>query len=493
MAVLGASVVFGSTMVSGNGDTARHLAVGEYMLSSGSLLREDVFSYTLAGAPFVPKEWLAEILIAASYRLAGLAGIVVLHGTVIGLSFAILLRLLLARGHGALLASAITALALGVSAFHWLARPHVFTFLGTAIFVAILDGWYSGRVSRRWLWALPAVMVVWVNLHSGFLIGLLLVWIYLGSDGFKLAATNQSAGSPVAARFRALVAVGAATAAITLVNPGGLVLLDHIASFFQKSLIIDRTAEWMSPDFHRAEFRWFLGMLVATLVAAAWSRRRLELHEGLLLGGFAGFALYANRNAPLFAILVAQSLAALLSDLSVPTGGLPGADRLRRYFARRNAALTHFNARLRAHLWPLAGVIGLLVVGTIQLRGGSAPLSVAFDRVLQPVDAVAYLRTQQPLGRGFNNIEWGGYLLHELWPTDRVFIDGQTDFYGEELTREYIRVASLGDGWLETLARYDARWVLYRTDAPLTRALAGTPGWRVSYQDPTATVLMRET
>src|SRR5437764_591576 len=84
-------------------------------------------------------------------------------------------------------AGLLAALASGV---HWSARPHVFTFLGTAVFAALLDGWHTGRLSRRWLWALPLAMVVWANAHGGFLIGLVLLGAYLGADALRWLASE---------------------------------------------------------------------------------------------------------------------------------------------------------------------------------------------------------------------------------------------------------------------------------------------------------------
>src|SRR5206468_1702875 len=86
-------------------------------------------------------------------------------------------------------------LALLASSLHWLARPHLFTFLGTAIFVAILDGWYSGRFSARRLWLLPLAMVVWANLHGGFLIGFALCLIYGIADLLRAAGAETSAAA----------------------------------------------------------------------------------------------------------------------------------------------------------------------------------------------------------------------------------------------------------------------------------------------------------
>src|SRR5205823_1511934 len=118
---------------------------------------------------------------ALSYRLADLGGVAAFHGAVIGLAFAILYKQLVARGNGALLAAALTVLALAVSSFHWLARPHVFTFLGTAVFATVFDGWFTGRLGRRALWMLVPAMMLWANLHGGFVVGLGLWGIYFAA------------------------------------------------------------------------------------------------------------------------------------------------------------------------------------------------------------------------------------------------------------------------------------------------------------------------
>jgi hypothetical protein len=86
---------------------------------------------------------------------------------------------------------------------------------------------------------------------------------------------------------------------------------------------------------------------------------------------------------------------------------------------------------------------------------------------------------------------WGGYLLHELWPRQTVFIDGQTDFYGEELFQEYITVSELHDGWQDVLDRHGVQWVIYPTDSALIRRLKEDPRWHVDYADSVTTVIGR--
>src|SRR5688572_27396197 len=304
-------------MISSDGDPGRHLAVGGHILHSGAIPREDLFSHTMAGTAFVPYEWLAEVASALSYHWMGWAGPVLLHGAAIGLSFALVFGQIRGRGVGLLLALAVTALAVTVSALHWLARPHVFTFLGTAIFAGILDRWQAGRLSARWLWTLPLTMALWANAHGGFLVAFLILGAYGAADVVRVLGGDSEARPGAARRLRDLTLAAVATVGATLLNPAGPGLLEHVTGYFGKQLLVDNTHEYMSPNFHEKTLWLFAGMLLATAASAAWSPRRPTLHEGILFLGFAFCGLYAARNIPLFAIVAAPLLASQLAALRV--------------------------------------------------------------------------------------------------------------------------------------------------------------------------------
>lgn len=485
-------VAFAPRFLSADGDPGRHLTVGGYILTTGAIPQADVFSHTMAGQPFVPYEWLAEVLSALSYRVAGLAGPVLLHGAVIGLTFVVLLRHLLGRDHPRAVAVLVTVLAVSASLVHWLARPHVFTFLGAAVFAAVLDGWQAGRLGRRWLWTLAPAMLLWANLHGGFLIGLILIGAYLGADLLRCLGGTHDQARGALARLRTLLPLAGAVLLATLANPAGPALLTHATGYLGKRLLVDLTQEYTSPDFHSPALLPFVALLLALLVVVAWSRRRPSLHEGLLMVGFTYFALYSQRNIPLFAIVLAPPLAAQLAELPRPNGavgralGLAGPLLGRASGERRRA-----EPRTSGLLWPALAFSALFLLAAAQQRAGLRPLGVAFDPALQPVAAADYLVAHPPAGRGFNQLRWGGYLLHRLWPAQQVFIDGQTDFYGEPLTREYMQVSDLAAGWSQPLDRRGIDWIVYSTDSALVRTLAASGGWNVAHRDALATVLIR--
>jgi hypothetical protein len=486
----------GGLFLSADGDPGRHLAVGRHILETRSIPSVDVFSHTMGGEPFVPYEWLAETLSALAFQAAGLAGPALLHGAVIGLSLVLVYAQLRARGLPLLLALGVTVLVGATSAVHWLARPHVFTFLGTALFSYVLDGWFAGRLSRRTLWLLAPAMALWVNLHGGFLIGLILLGAYAGCDALRAIAGDAETAAPARGRLRRLIPVAAGAAVATLLNPAGPGLFAHVTGYFGKKMLVNQTGEYMSPDFHQADVAVFLASLLLLLVALAFTTRRPALHEVGLCAAFTYFGLYSARNIPLWAIVVAPALATALAGIAPPRVNA-SVDRLldeaRAWLGARNAAYTRMDGRARGHLWPAVALGALLGVCIVQARAGEAPLGIGIDPARQPVGALTYVKAHLPEGNVFNELVWGGYVLHELWPRTRVFIDGQTDFYGEALTAEYLAIRAAEPGWSEALDRRHIKWVLLPLEAPLARALRGTGSWRAVYVDSVAVVLVRET
>lgn len=484
----------GSLMMSTDGDPARHLAMGNLILNTHAIPRVDVFSYTMGGQPFVPYEWLSEVLSALSFRLAGAAGPVLLHGALIALTFALILAHLRRRGLPLLLAVGVSVAVMAASYVHWLARPHVFSFLGTALVSILLDGWFHRCCSARRLWLLPPLMVVWANAHGGFLIGLVLLAIYGGSDLLRWLAGSPQTARPALRRLRELSLPAGAAFLACAINPAGFGLFHHVTGYLGKKLLVDITQEYKSPDFHQTSLLVFLYVLLLIVAALMWSKRRPALHEGFILLAFTYFSLYSARNIPLFAIVAAPILAAQLAGVANPlaTGRFAAVGRaIAAWVAKRNAVYERVDRTTRAHVLPLVVTAALLAVGAAQARGGAQPLGISFSSFHQPVGAARYLQAHLPEGEGFNELAWGGYLIHELWPEKRVFIDGQTDFYGEPLTREYLKVVKLDAGWQQVLETHQVQWVIYPTDSALVRTLSTSAGWHAVYGDDLATVLVR--
>ena len=132
----------------------------------------DVYSFTMRGQPWISTQWLAQVLYAKAYSLAGWSGPVVLAATAIAATFALLTKFL-NRHLSESTTLVFVAAALALTVPHLLARPHV---LALPLMVAWVGGMIAAadRRGAPSFWLLP-LMALWANLHGGFVFGLVLI------------------------------------------------------------------------------------------------------------------------------------------------------------------------------------------------------------------------------------------------------------------------------------------------------------------------------
>jgi hypothetical protein len=106
-----------------------------------------------------------------------------------------------------------------------------------------------------------------------------------------------------------------------------------------------------------------------------------------------------------------------------------------------------------------------------------------------PSGAMNYLKVNHPKGEFFNEYNWGGYLIFNL-PEYRVYVDGRTDLFGDEILLEWEQVVKGDDGWKEILAKWDIHLVLLQPDRPLVKLLADA-GWELLYSDKVAVLFSK--
>jgi hypothetical protein len=460
----------------GDGDLARHLRLGEWMVEHRALLLVDNFSFTKSGEPFLPFEWGSEVAFALAHRLAGLPGVAVFAALLIASTYALVVLFLRKRGVDPALALLVGLLAGFNGNSHWLARPHLFTFIGTTLLLFLLEG-----SRRRLVWPIAPLFVVWANLHGGFLFGLILIGIYLAGSIAESVQGSDRPASRATARYYARAFVLALAAC--LVNPFGVGLLAHVFGFAAGNTFIKRiTHEFASPDFFEPGSKLFLVTMLALIAALIGVGKRPSYPRLLLILAAVGFALLHQRNISLFG-LTALPVAALHLDSAWRSWSMPGLARFRRAAAQ--------DERNIVGLWAAPIAVGMVVLA---LRGGvvhgATLIPDRFDADTFPVEAVERARAAGIEGRIFHDFGWGGYLLY-AWPEQKVFIDGGTDFYGEELSRAYVLMQHLAPGWREALQRWNISLVLLSPHAILAHELVREPGWVVWYCDDTSVMLRR--
>jgi hypothetical protein len=462
----------GFRVLNGDGDLGRHLTIGNYILDHWRIPTHDIFSNTMPGAYLVPHEWLCGVFFALANRALGLSGAVLLSGIVIASAFVIVYKQLINRGVFRLAALCITAWAVLASFIHWQVRPHIFTFLFVAVWISILDDAVNN--TKRKIWLLPMIMLLWANMHGGFFLGFLILGAYFAGWAWEywLGLSNKETGLY-------LIKTGFWSFIISFLNPAGWHLWITSTGLIGKKFIIDNTNEYLSPNFHIISTWPFLVMFIASLILIGSSHTTLRKHEVLLSAGFTTLSLYMARNIPLYAIITAPYLGTLLQP------ALNGLAKLQ----QSNKILSDMEMKLKGFMYPVIAVLATAFLFISNVQIGPYKMGNQHDATRFPVEAASWLKENPQDGNMFNEFIWGGYLLYRLWPDQTVFIDGTTDFFGEALTREYSAVVSLEDGWQEIIKKYNVSWAIMPSKSPLVAALEKELGWQIIYQDSTATII----
>lgn len=475
-------------------DTGWHIRTGEWILKNGRIPSTDIFSFTKPGEPWYAWEWLSDVGMAVAHRYLGLAGIVLLSLLVLGCTSVCLYRNTLEDSRHRPIAIGLTGIAMAASTIHWLARPHLVTPLFVAVFC-----WLLNRAERKrkpaFLWALPPLTAVWVNLHGGFFVGIALLITYATGA----AAEELLRGAKLRAwlRARKYLWTAVACALASLVNPYGYHLHIHVVRYLGTSFYLERISEFQSTDFHSFTAAYFETLLVLAIAAAAWHLRSARLVHALLLLSWTHLALFSARNIPIFAVVALPGIGSAMRKWLVCARSrrrLIWLKRLAGAIAELEAGLQILANRKRGrrwHLLPCAVVVVLAV-----LLGHPCRLWVQraeFDRNRFPADAATFLsrNTSGPSTRLYASWQWGGYLIYRLWPSLKVFDDGRTDFYGPAFIEEGLLAWNADPEWRNILERYRVNAALLPVDSALASVLRERPEWKAIYQDRIAVIFAK--
>ena len=458
-----------------DGDTGWHIRTGELILQTRNVPVRDPFSFSRAGKPWFAWEWLADVTFALLHRWQGLAGVAGFAGVVLALSAALLLRWLLRRGVGLGIGLPVTFATVSACSVHYLARPHIFTLLFLTVALWILDE--DRRRPSRVVWGLIPLSALWANVHGGFV-----AWIAILG---LLAAVHATARDQP--RLRRYGTLAAACFAATFLNPYGWRLHRHIASYLSSTWIVDNVEEFQSPHIRSENLVVFAILLLLGVSLASRSLARREWFEGSLVLVWAFAALRSTRHVPLFVVIAAPVIA---SEAAAWWAG-----RARR--AHPNEAVSL--------LWELSQDLGKWrritgwtpVFCALALWLTLAPKQLPdFPTERFPVAAVARnldrLQGDSAVPRILTSDQWADYLIFHLYPQQRVFFDGRSDFYGPRIGRDYVVLLSAGRDWRRILYRYGFTVALLPLDWPLGAVLEEDPDWNLIYRDKLSLLLVRK-
>ena len=437
-------------------DAGWHIRNGEEILLTGDLPHTDHYSFSRAGAPWFAWEWGSDVVVGAIHRAWGLAGVSLFYSAVIGAGVWLWFRLHWAVGGDFFVACAMAPLLLSTESIHWLARPHVISWLFFPVCV-----WYCERRRGPFGWKEGAGVflfsALWANLHASFFFAPVIALVYL-------------VRRPAGLAWAALIA-----AAAPLANPYGYRLYGHVFRYLTDADLLAHIGEYQTFNFHSAGSGQIIAGLLLGMAGCTLALVNHRPERFLLALLFTALALRSARVLPIASLVLLP-----LANGSITEWLKASEPRLRTFFAY-SGRLRILDARQKGSL--LAPLLLLACFAILRLPALRAAAGFAPDQF--PVAAYPYI----PVGaRLFAPDKFGGYLIYRSAGRFPVFFDGRSDLYGVEFLKQYSRAMEVRPGWRAWWDGFHFTHALLPADSPLVPALEQM-GWTPVFGDKTATLL----
>jgi len=452
-----------------------HVKVGAWIVARHAVPDRDTYSFTVYGKPWTDHEWLAEVLLYVLYQMGGVWGPIVFFAGVIGATFSLVYLSMRRLGVSAFLAVFVLAAVAFASSASWGPRIQMLTLFLFALFQYLLLR-YRESGNRRILFAFPALMLVWANLHAGFVVGLAVIAIAaVGAWLDQRSARLKSGGRADPAH---LVVTGLASFAVTIFNPHGYRLLLYPLTFLMPNAFTNQIQESASPNFHTPVMMLFAALLLGLIATLVVRRPRLSWVSLLTIVAFTWLALSQARNVPLWCVAVGPILAFGIQSTAVRKG--ESAPRLP---SRRRAV---------ANLVLTTAVLGLLAGEGSRFIQPSAVSQAMRDQF--PVASVSYLASHRLPRNTLVSYNWSGYFIGRLGPRYRTFLDLRADtVFNNTVLQAYLDTYGAAPDWESTLRRYRVGTILVEHTAPLAQVLRESRHWKLVQSDRLSVVYVAAT
>ena len=464
-------------------DTGWHIRTGERILMADTLPRTDPYSFSRPGEPWVAWEWGSDVLMGLAHRIDGLRGVTAIFALAIASCTWMWFRLHWAVGGNFYIACAMMPPMINTASLHWLARPHVFSWL-----FLIGAVWYAERGPFRFGWTqaigIAAATSLWANLHASFFFAPIIALIFAASHFIRPLMWDLDRAFEFARARWFLFAAGAALAG-SLVNPYGWRLHWHLASYLTNGELLDRVAEFQSFNFHAAGSAQIVATLAIAAIGGTLALTQKSVAHFLLAAMFSIAALRSARALPLVALLILPlANAALANSLRSMQELRPSVARWLDHAMIYSHRTLTLDRKLNGAPFAIVAVAGLLLA--LRIPAAAARIGFAPDEF--PVAAAAAIEKLPADARLFAPDKYGGYLIYRFDGARKVYFDGRSDFYGAAFMKQYIEVLEVRPGWEEIFRSLHFTHALVPNRYSLGAALDQV-GWKTLYKDNVCTLL----
>jgi len=443
-----------------------HLKTGEYIWETSTIPETDIFLNSPQEKPWIIHSWLSALIFYAINSATGINGIIFFKTVIMFFAFSAVFISVYKLADNFFVSFLLTFFVFFSASQRIVScRTLIFSFmLFPALFLVLLN--YASTGKKKYLYLIPPVFLIWVNLHGEFLAGIIFLFAYTTGyciDNFKKRNFSLN-----------LIFVMIFSFLATFLNPYFYKIYTHIFMFAHSNLYMGRNSEWAPLIISRSKF--YITLTVSVLFFSLIYFRKLRFSVFIPFIIFAVMAISKRRFEYYSCTCAVFVVASLFSRVK---------ESIKFSFPEYIKIFTQFAF--------LVFIIFLIREAASQ----NMLFKLGVDKKMYPDGAIGFIKRFKPEGKMVNYREWGGYILYHLYPSYKVFIDGRIPESAGDTTIAYEAIAEAKPDFEKYLDKYNidiiiANYIVFRRapDDPI-QPIAYNPGWSLVFWDDNSLVYLR--
>jgi hypothetical protein len=438
-----------------------YVRVGKEIVQTGAVPTIDTFSYTYPGRPIFYQAWLSAVIFWLAHSLGGATLTFLIRGLCIAIAYTWIWTIMWRVGTGTKIATLLTILLGFSSSMNWSMRPQMFAYPLFAITLWVLWRWQNG--DAKFLWILPLITLLWVNLHGSFI----LAFVLMGSALVFGTGDRKQLGVWFSLSF-----VG------TFINPRGILVWQFVSNMLNSPSDQLFATEWRPPVNTGWQMNIFFGWLLLFIPLVAISPRRLSMLEWVWFLSFGWLALSGLRYVIWFMFIMAILTGALLGEL------------LKSF--KREAVMGNSKPAFNYALSGLLFLLPLMMLPGIReywWKDSPAP----YHQATTPITATNWLAAHPDLpGPLFAEYTFSSYLIFAM-PSRLLWIDNRFNAYPPEHWENYQTISSAKPQWESFLDKDKINLLMLslQSQPALVEVVEESNQWCEQYRDKYAVIFSR--
>ncbi len=454
-------------------DLGRHIKNGEIIWQTKTIPQTNLYSYSQPDYPFLNHHWLSGLIFYFIFQLTGFNGLIIFKTILLLAAFLLVFVLAVKKGNfwlGALFSLPI----IFILNERTVVRPEIFSYLFISVFLYLLIN-FGQKPGWKIFWLVP-LQLLWVNLHIYFIIGILMTAGYVLG---QIICRKKN--------LKKLFLLLLLLILVCLANPAGFQGVLQPLNIFQNYGY--QIVENKSPFFleHLMDDPAILFFKITTFI--------LILSFLFNLKRFSPFLFLASVSVVLASCQMVRNFP-LLGLIALPILSI----NLRIFFNYLGTRLPKKKSNSLKKIFPLLFILFLLVIILLTLfnRIKTNNKQIGLGLTPQSTDSAAFFKKEKLVGPIFNNYDIGSYLIFELEPQEKIFVDNRPEAYPASFFEEIYKPIQLDEEkWQLYLEKYNFNVIFFthQESTPWGRSFLikrlADPDWALIQADAQAVILIK--